>query len=135
MVRDRKAVLLYDGQCPLCRKSVRLLRRMDTLGRLEFADARDPGQWPRCGVELDAGRLLEEMHLVTPDGKVVYTGFDAFRWAAARVPLLWGVWPVLFAPGVPWLGRRAYRWVARNRFGLVPCEHGACAIHAGKAVA
>src|SRR5262249_15442322 len=39
---ERPAVVLYDGQCPLCRRSVALLRRLDWLGRLAYADARDP---------------------------------------------------------------------------------------------
>ena len=125
---DRKALVLYDGDCPLCRRSVETLRRLDWMDRLGYADARDPGAWPETDIPLDRERMLEEMHLLTPDRRRIHVGFDAFRWVAARLPLLWAVWPLLYLPGVPRLGRRAYRWVARNRFHLVPCHGGACAL-------
>lgn len=123
---DRKATVLYDGYCEFCRRSVRLLKRLDWLDRLRFADGRDPETWPEWDVKFDPDRLAEEMHLVTPNGKEVYAGFDAFRWMAARVPILWATWPFLFVPGVPQIGRRLYRVIARHRFGLVTCKDGAC---------
>lgn len=123
---DTRAAVLYDGECPLCQKSVRILRKLDWLGRLRFADARKPDQWPDAEVQVDPGAALKEMHLVTPDGKRAYAGFYAFRWAAGRTPALWLLYPLLFLPGVPRLGRRAYAWVARNRFKLVSCHDGQC---------
>ena len=62
------------------------------------------------------------MHLLTPDGKRLYHGFGAFRWMAWRLPLCWPIAPLLYVPGVPWLGQRIYLWIARNRFHLVPCH-------------
>jgi predicted DCC family thiol-disulfide oxidoreductase YuxK len=123
----RRALVLYDGQCAFCRKSVDLLRRLDWLGRLAFADARDPAQVPG-GVALDPERLLEEMHVLTADGRRVYHGFGALRWLSWRLPLLWPVAPLLYVPGVPALGQRLYLWVARNRFRLVPCHGGVCTL-------
>lgn len=125
---DRQAVVLYDGECPLCQRSVAILKRLDWLGQLRYANARDRAAWPETNIVLDRDRMLEEMHLVTPNRQSVYAGFDAFRWMAGRVPLLWGIWPMLFLPGVPWLGHRIYRWIAKNRFHLVPCHEGECAV-------
>lgn len=82
--------------------------------------------WPASPRPLELERLLFEMHVVTPDRAAVYTGFDAFRWIAARLPLLWPIVPLLYVPGVPALGRRIYLWVAKNRFNLVPCHDGQC---------
>ena len=123
-----KGVVLFDGMCPLCRKSVAILKRLDWLRRLSYHDARDFEHLPESAVPLEQERMLQEMHLVTPDRKKVYAGFHAFRWIAGRLPLLWAIWPLLFLPGVPWLGRRVYRWVAKNRYNLVPCHDGACAL-------
>ena len=36
--------------------------------------------------------------------------------------------PLYYIPGIPWLGDRLYKWVARNRFRLVPCHDGVCTI-------
>ena len=124
------AVVLYDGHCPLCLKSVAILKRLDWRRRLDYRDARDVEHLPASAVPLDAQRLLTEMHLLTPDRQRAYAGFAAFRWMASRLPLFWAVWPLLFLPGVPWLGRRIYRWVAKNRYNLVACHDGACALPA-----
>jgi predicted DCC family thiol-disulfide oxidoreductase YuxK len=123
-----KAIVLYDGACPLCRKSVAILGRFDWRKRLTYQDARDVDHLPATSVPLQPERLLQEMHLLTPDRKCAYSGYRAFRWIAGRLPPLWPVWPLLFLPGVPWLGQRAYRWVARNRYNLLPCQEGSCAV-------
>lgn len=123
-----KALVLYDGQCPLCQRSVQILKRLDWLHRLDYGDARDESNVPALSPPLQPSRLMEEMHLVAPDGRSVYHGFRAFRWMAWRLPLLWPIAPFLYLPGMPALGQRVYRWIARNRFHLVPCEEGECRV-------
>jgi predicted DCC family thiol-disulfide oxidoreductase YuxK len=123
-----RGIVLYDGQCPMCQKSVAILKRLDWLGRLAYHDARDTGRLPAADVPLDSQKMLEEMHLLTPSRDRAYAGYRAFRWIAGRLPLAWAIWPLLFLPGVPWLGNRVYRWVAKNRYNLVPCHDGACAV-------
>jgi len=29
---------------------------------------------------------------------------------------------------VLWLGNRVYRWIAKNRYSLVPCHDGVCQV-------
>jgi predicted DCC family thiol-disulfide oxidoreductase YuxK len=120
-----RGVVLFDGLCPLCRKVVGVLTRLDWRGRLHFQDCRDTARLPRTSPPLDPAKLLDEMHLVTPAGRV-HAGYAAVRWIAWRVPLMWPLAPLLYLPGVPWLGHRAYLWVARRRYRLVPCNHGVC---------
>jgi predicted DCC family thiol-disulfide oxidoreductase YuxK len=122
------AVVLYDGACPLCQRSVAILKRLDWRRKLAYQDARDVAHLPETAVPLDPNRLLQEMHLVTPNRKKVYAGYRAFRWMAGRIPLLWPIWPLLFLPGIPWIGQRVYRWVAKNRYNLVSCHDGECAV-------
>jgi predicted DCC family thiol-disulfide oxidoreductase YuxK len=121
-----KAVVLFDGACPFCRKSVGILQVLDWLNHLEFRNCRDTANLPESAVPLEPKRLIEEMHLVTPDRQSAYAGFAAFRWMSWRLPLLWPVAPFLYLPGMPWLGNKAYLWVAKNRFALVPCKDGVC---------
>jgi predicted DCC family thiol-disulfide oxidoreductase YuxK len=125
LVPPPRAQVLYDGQCPLCLKSVAWLKRLDWLGRLEFHDGRRPENRPP-GVAPE--QLLAEMHLRPPGSDRLYHGFGAFRWMAWRLPVLWPLAPFLYLPGVPALGQRLYLWVARNRFRLVPCHGGVCTI-------
>lgn len=124
-----KAIVLYDGRCRLCLAGVRNLRRLDWLGKVAYHDCRDIDHLPPSAVPLDPVRLLQEMHLVLPDRQRVLSGYAAFRWLAWRLPLTWATVPFLYIPGVPQLGNRAYLWIARNRYDLLPCKDGACQLH------
>ncbi len=124
-----KAVVLYDGECPFCQRGVRILRRLDWLKQLTYQNCRDTAHLPPCTVPLVPQKLIEQMHLVTPNRKSAHVGFAAFRWMAWRLPLTVLIAPLLYLPGVPWLGRKAYLWVARKRFDLVPCDNGGCRVN------
>ncbi len=123
-----QAVVLYDGDCRFCRKSVALLKRLDWFGRLAYHSAREVTTIPPSEVPFDPAKLLEEMHLLTPDRKTAHAGYAAFRWIAWRLPLTIPITPLLYVPGVAWLGNRLYRWVAKHRFELSPCHDGACQV-------
>jgi predicted DCC family thiol-disulfide oxidoreductase YuxK len=122
------AHLLYDGECALCLKSVATLKQLDWLHRLAFVDARNAANLPAREPPLNPDRLLEEMHLLTPNGNHVYHGYGAFRWLAWRLPLLCPIAPLMYIPGVPQLGQKVYLWIARNRFRLVRCHGGVCTL-------
>ena len=123
-----RAIVLYDAHCAFCRKSVAILKRLDWIGRLRCQDARDTANLPDCAEPLDRQKLLDEMHVVTPDRQHAFIGYRAIRWLAWRIPALWPLAPFFHIPGVPWLGSKLYRWIARNRFKLVPCDHGLCTV-------
>ena len=123
-----KAVVLFDGDCRFCQKSVAVLRRLDWGRALHFQSARETDRLPPSAVPLDQHAMLKEMHLVTPDRQRAFAGFSAFRWLAWRLPLTLPLAPLAYLPGVPWLGNRVYLWVAKNRFDLVPCDGGACRV-------
>ena len=126
--RLKRALVLYDGHCALCRKSVSLIKGLDWFNAFGFVDVRDAGQLRAVPLPVAPERLLEEMHLLTPEGRDCYHGFTAFRWMAWRLPLLWFLVPFLYLPGMGKLGQRLYLWVARHRFRLVPCHGGVCKI-------
>lgn len=123
-----KAHVLFDGDCAFCRKSVDLLRKLDWNRRLDFVNVRDAEHPLLANPAVGQAPLLEQMHVLTPDGARLHQGFGAFRWLAWRLPLFWPVAPLLYLPGVPALGQKLYLWIARNRFRLVPCHGGVCTI-------
>lgn len=122
----KQAVVLYDGDCRLCQKSVALLQALDWLHCLRYVNVRDPAARQTVALPVPLERLLEEMHVLAPDGQSYSHGFRAFRWLAWRLPLLWFLLPFLYLPGAAWLGQRFYLWVARRRFRLLPCHGGVC---------
>ncbi|MCS7017069.1 MAG: DUF393 domain-containing protein [Gemmatales bacterium] len=123
-----KPVVLYDGECPLCLRTVAVLHWLDLFGRLAYQNAREPFELPRTTPALDPQKLLQHMHVVTPgtDRRRAYTGYYAFRWLAWWLPACWPILPLLYLPGAAWVGERIYAWVARNRFRLLPCHGGVC---------
>jgi predicted DCC family thiol-disulfide oxidoreductase YuxK len=119
--------ILFDGDCAFCRKSVAVLQKLDWLGRFAYINVRDTAQPLLHQAPVVGAPLLEQMHVLTPAGRL-YGGYRSIRWLAWRVPLLWPLAPFLYLPGITQLGDYVYRWVARHRFQLVPCQHGACQI-------
>lgn len=125
---DRRAQVLYDGACPFCLKSVDLLRRLDWDKNLDYVDMRQPAHPALQGLATDSDAFLEQMHVLPPGENHLLDGFEAVRWITWRLPAAFWLTPFLYLPGVPALGQRLYLWIARNRFRLVPCHHGVCAI-------
>lgn len=114
MTRERFDVL-FDGGCGLCTRTVAWLRRLDRHHVLRFVDI--SAEWDGLeasypGLRRDA--CVDEMHVVAPDGRIT-AGFDAFRTIALALTTLAPVAPLLHVPGVPFVGRRVYRYVATHR--------------------
>jgi predicted DCC family thiol-disulfide oxidoreductase YuxK len=88
---------------------VAILRRLDWLGRLQFADMNEAEDLP-VGME-DA---MKGMPMRTRAGRVL-VGFPAMRRALLQTPL--GALPgaILYLPGVSTIGRLVYNWVAAHR--------------------
>lgn len=126
---DRKLTVLFDGDCPICRREVGWLRRRDRRNRLRFEDfAAESFDPDRYG--LDPDTVMAAIHGVLPDGRVI-RGMEVFRRAYAAVGLGWLLaptgWPILRS-----LFDRFYALFARNRVAIGRlfgrrCEDGACA--------
>ncbi|MCS6866930.1 MAG: DUF393 domain-containing protein [Gemmataceae bacterium] len=124
---DGKAIVLYDGDCPLCQRSIWLLQKLDWRKCFAYQNCRDSAPLPACDEPLLPDKLLEQMHVVTPNRRWVLSGYRAIRWIAWRLPLTSPLAPLLYIPGMLWLGQRAYLWLARKRFQLIPCPaNGVC---------
>lgn len=131
-----KSMVIFDGQCPVCQGSVGMLRRLDWLHRLEFVDAYDPEISARVPahdrVVLDRSQLLRAIHVVAHGGQVM-TGYEAVRHLAGQLLSLMWAYPLLFLPGVTWLGPRLYAWIAHRRYRIgrllgwaALCEQDVC---------
>jgi predicted DCC family thiol-disulfide oxidoreductase YuxK len=69
--------IFFDGNCPLCRREIHLLRRWDRRGKLRMTDISTPDfQAVDVGKTQDA--LMAEIHGRLPDGTWL-TGVEVFR--------------------------------------------------------
>lgn len=107
--------LLYDGQCPFCRREIEWLKRHDRNGRLATEDIADPAfRAEMYGLAQDA--VMGVLHGIMPDGRIVRR-VDALREAYRTVGLGWIVAPLSW-PVIGWIADRAYGVFARNRVAL-----------------
>ncbi len=112
---DRPAVLIYDGECAVCRRATEWVRTNAATDAFEFVSCHSE-ELPRRYPAIERSACLQAMHLVRPDGSILI-GEKAVpeilsrlksrrhRWAAALFRI----------PGATILSRAFYRWFARRR--------------------
>jgi predicted DCC family thiol-disulfide oxidoreductase YuxK len=111
------AVLVYDGDCAMCRASALWLMRLALAGgALEILPCRSPVRARRFP-QISEDACLAAMQLVLPDGRVL-AGADAVPELLRRIRGAGWVAVVFGLPGVRPLARRVYAWIARNRMRL-----------------
>ena len=120
--------LLFDGDCPLCMREVRLLERANRRGRLLLEDISEP-RFDAEPYGLTQAQVMGHIHAVLPDGRVV-TGMEAFRRSYAAVGLGFLLAPTGW-PGVRQIADLGYAWFAKNRLRLTgrDCASGTCAVN------
>ena len=106
-----QALLLWDGECGFCRRSVQWAERHDTghaFRAVPYQEAPSPPMTPE--LRAACGRAV---HVVTPDGRVLRAG-RACLWVLERTgyPFLARV---LALPPLVWAVEVGYWLVARNR--------------------
>ena len=79
-----EVVVWYDGACPLCRREIGLMRRLDRGRALTFIDVAEPGAAEAC--PLDPAELLSRFH-AREDGQIL-SGAAAFAAMWRAIPLL-----------------------------------------------
>ena len=119
-------IVLFDGGCPVCRGTVRVLHRLDWLHRLQFADATDAARRERLAPGLTEAEILVEMYAVDPAGRR-FGGYDGFLRIARVVPVMWPFLVIGSLPGMKQLGQAVYRRIAANRVRRGRCTDEFCA--------
>ncbi|MBS3804144.1 MAG: DUF393 domain-containing protein [Oleiphilaceae bacterium] len=112
--------LYYDSRCPLCRREITTLQRLQS-GNLAFADIHQP---PEAGAEQPSREsLLRRLHLLTEDG-TWRIGLEANVRAWSHTGFGWLFKPLLW-PGIHTVAKRVYElWADRRydrRYGCQSC--------------
>ncbi len=74
----------FDGACPLCRREIALMRRLDRRGRIDFVDVSAPGAPADCPA--DRAALLARFH--AREGDRLLSGAAAFAAMWRAIPVL-----------------------------------------------
>jgi predicted DCC family thiol-disulfide oxidoreductase YuxK len=118
-------VVLFDGGCPMCRRTVRRIRALDWRQRLRYVDATNAAAREQIAPGLTEAAVLIQMYVVDQRG-ARYAGFEAALQIARVVPLLWPLWLIGRLPGIRSLGHFVYRTIAANRVRRGRCTDDLC---------
>ena len=120
-----KDVIVYDAECPFCRRQIERIRKRDRADCFEYVPRQQPGLIDRFPA-LARADFNTGMRLIERAG-TVSVGADAVYQIARRLPY-WRRWAWLYRlPGLHALAQRVYGWIAANRQRLgQSCEDGAC---------
>lgn len=78
--------LLYDGECPICRREVCILQKKDTQSRMKFVDIAK-GFSPSEHKNIDYDTAMSQIHAIDGEGNIL-VGVPAFASVYARCQLL-----------------------------------------------
>ena len=120
--------VFFDGGCPLCKREVAFLRRLDRRrGLIQFTDI-DAPDFDTATLGRTQEQLMAEIHGRLPSGSLV-TGVEVFRQLYSAVG--WGrVVALTRFPGIRQACEWAYMMFAKNRLRITGrCASGSCAVH------
>lgn len=116
--------VFYDGDCPLCVREIKTLRKLDRRDRIVFTDIAEQGFDARV-TGLSQGELMASIRGRMPDGTLV-EGVEVFRQLYGAVglkPLI----PLSRLPGIRQGLDAGYKVFARNRLRLTGrCTDESC---------
>ena len=99
----------YDSDCPLCLREIKLMRRLDKRGAIEFIDA-----WTAEGCPVDRRELLKRFH-AQEAGQPAVSGAAAFAAMWRAIPVLRPLGLLARFRPVLWLLELGYRGFLRVR--------------------
>lgn len=103
----------FDGGCPLCRREISLIKRLDSRGAIRFVDL--AGQQGEC--PLDRAELLAKFH-AREEGGPLLSGAAAFAAMWRNIPLLRPIGVLARWRPALWLLDRLYMLFLRVRPAL-----------------
>ncbi len=125
-----QSILVYDGGCGFCRRSVQILQVMDMFKTLKYVDYNQYSNLSELHPQLTPQIVASQIHLIEPDGHL-RGGFFVFRPLCFKMPMMFLLTPLFYFPASGLLGPMVYRWVAKNRYLLHfsrACQNNQCFI-------
>lgn len=114
---DWKIKLLYDGECPLCMREVRFLKKRDGgRGLVAFVDIADPNYSAEENGGIDYETAMGRIHALLPDGTVI-KNVEVFRRVYEVLGMGW-VYAITKLPLIGFLANKIYEIWADLRLKL-----------------
>ncbi|MDH4470055.1 MAG: DUF393 domain-containing protein [Verrucomicrobiae bacterium] len=127
--KSPKLSLLYDGECPFCKREISWMAKHNEKGQLAFEDITAPNFDPSL-YGLTQGEVMGVIHGISDDGRIIKK-VEVFVEAYRLLGLGWLVTPLTW-PFIRTVANVAYEIFARYRvplgkiFGRVTCTSTRC---------
>jgi predicted DCC family thiol-disulfide oxidoreductase YuxK len=114
--KSGRAVLIYDGECPVCRKTVTWIRENMRKDAFEMIPCQSEEARKRFPF-VEQAVCMQAMQLILPDGAVL-SGEKALPEIVKRLERYSPAAALFDLPGSEILARSFYRWFADNRYHI-----------------
>lgn len=112
--KQPRYTFLYDGECPLCVRTVIVLESFDILGAIRFMALQRGGSELQAVQGIDLDVLLNDIHVVSASGKL-YRGVDSYAHVLTKIPLFFWLGWLMQIPGPKQFAAACYRAIADSR--------------------
>jgi predicted DCC family thiol-disulfide oxidoreductase YuxK len=134
-MHSEQLIVLYDGNCILCLKSVDGLSKLKTTVPLKLLPLQEADVAELFPGDTSVNDLLAQIHVIERQGEEqhVFRGPDAVVRILRTVPSLAWLEKIYRLPGCKSIASLLYRLIAKYRYQLFgkkdDCDSGACQIH------
>eukprot|EP01024_Parvocaulis_polyphysoides_P033674 TRINITY_DN29901_c0_g1_i2.p2 TRINITY_DN29901_c0_g1~~TRINITY_DN29901_c0_g1_i2.p2 ORF type:complete len:206 (+),score=24.45 TRINITY_DN29901_c0_g1_i2:29-619(+) len=117
VIPDWEIRMLYDGECPLCKREVDFLMERDSQNnKIDFVDFTQPEYSPEDNSGITYEQAMKTIHGILPDGSVV-TDIEVFRRLYEAVGLGW-VYAITKNKAIENVANVVYGFWAKNRMQI-----------------
>ncbi len=116
--KQERAVIVYDGTCPVCSQAMTWVRENELSGAFEMVRCQEEGLSGRVP-KIRTEACMQAMQLVLPGGKIL-SGEQALPEVLGRLRSrrYRKLGTLLRLPGFHAASSVLYRWFARHRYGI-----------------
>jgi predicted DCC family thiol-disulfide oxidoreductase YuxK len=111
--------VFYDEECPLCRRTVLVIRHFDIRNAVEFRGLQSEHESDPRIASIPRARLLRDLYSVDPQGNI-FSGLDTYIQILKTLGYAYPLALLLSIPGLHFIAKIAYRRIADQR-SRKPC--------------
>ncbi len=114
--KETRPVLIFDGNCPICRKTMDWIRGNSDKDTFEMLTCQSEDVKQRYPF-IDRASCMQAMQLILPDGTVL-PGEKALPEILKRTRRYQSAAKLFRLPGAEMVSRNFYRWFADHRYDI-----------------
>jgi predicted DCC family thiol-disulfide oxidoreductase YuxK len=111
---NKTLTFYYDAECPLCIRTVILLKHFDIFTRIRFVTVQSAKGTVKELNEIPEAALLNDIYSINSSGKI-FSGYNTYRKVFKAMIWTFPFSMVMYLPGISHIGRRLYSYIAANR--------------------